>query len=92
MVDINIDIEEDDDDEEEADEDDEIVPDIDSPDLNNPLAVVEYVEEIHDFYWKSEVRNCFRLHILQLCAFMKSQNKCRREINMVHTQCIGTVI
>jgi hypothetical protein len=65
MEDINIDIEEADG-EEKVDESDEIIPDIDSQDLNNPLAVVEYVEEIHDFYWKSEVRNVFRLDALHL--------------------------
>ncbi|XP_078161011.1 cyclin-B2-2-like [Carex rostrata] len=49
------DIEEDEDDEEEIEE---IIPDIDIPDLKNPLAVVEYVEEIHDFYWRSEDLSC----------------------------------
>lgn len=62
MEDINEDIEEEGDDEEE-DEDDEIIPDIDSQDLNNPLAVVEYVEEIHGFYWRSEVRSISSLGV-----------------------------
>ena len=33
----------------------EPVVDIDSGDASNPLAVVEYVEELHDFYRKMEV-------------------------------------
>ncbi|THU67092.1 hypothetical protein C4D60_Mb05t21010 [Musa balbisiana] len=36
----------------------ETVPDIDSCDSNNPLAVVEYVEEIYDFYRQTEVTGC----------------------------------
>ncbi|URE02806.1 cyclin-B2-2, partial [Musa troglodytarum] len=34
------------------------VPDIDSCDSNNPLAVVEYVEEIYNFYRQTEVTGC----------------------------------
>lgn len=33
----------------------ESIPDIDSCDAKNPLAVVEYVEEIYDFYRQTEV-------------------------------------
>ncbi|XP_042454187.1 G2/mitotic-specific cyclin-2-like isoform X1 [Zingiber officinale] len=33
-------------------------PDIDSCDSNNPLAVVEYVEDIYSFYRKTEVTSC----------------------------------
>ncbi|RWW79792.1 hypothetical protein BHE74_00011899 [Ensete ventricosum] len=31
------------------------IPDIDGCDLDNPLAVVEYVEDIYTFYRKTEV-------------------------------------
>ncbi|KAJ3691337.1 hypothetical protein LUZ61_020501 [Rhynchospora tenuis] len=59
MKDINEDeVEDDEDDIDDEEEDEEIIPDIDSLDLNNPLAVVEYVEEIHDFYWRSEDLSC----------------------------------
>ena len=33
----------------------ETAPDIDSCDSNNPLAVVEYVEDIYSFYRQTEV-------------------------------------
>nr|XP_018681656.1 PREDICTED: cyclin-B2-2-like [Musa acuminata subsp. malaccensis] len=36
----------------------ETVPDIDICDSNNPLAVVEYVEEIYNFYRQTEVTGC----------------------------------
>ncbi|CAD5171535.1 unnamed protein product [Musa acuminata subsp. malaccensis] len=36
----------------------ETVPDIDSCDSNNTLAVVEYVEEIYNFYRQTEVTGC----------------------------------
>ncbi|URD80595.1 cyclin-B2-2 [Musa troglodytarum] len=36
----------------------ETIPDIDGCDLNNPLAVVEYVEDIYTFYRKTEVTSC----------------------------------
>ena len=40
----------------DVNDDQEKVPDIDIPDLKYPVAVVEYVEDIHDFYRRSEVR------------------------------------
>ncbi|KAJ8504657.1 hypothetical protein OPV22_005543 [Ensete ventricosum] len=36
----------------------ETAPDIDSCDSNNPLAVVEYVEDIYNFYRQTEVAGC----------------------------------
>ena len=30
-------------------------PNIDEQDIGNPLAVIDYIEDIHDFYQKSEV-------------------------------------
>ncbi|CAL9203939.1 unnamed protein product [Musa hybrid cultivar] len=36
----------------------ETAPDIDSCDSNNPLAVVEYVEDIYSFYRQTEVTSC----------------------------------
>ncbi|KAJ8511281.1 hypothetical protein OPV22_001715 [Ensete ventricosum] len=36
------------------------IPDIDGCDLDNPLAVVEYVEDIYTFYRKTEVTSCVR--------------------------------
>ncbi|CAL9782682.1 unnamed protein product [Musa acuminata subsp. burmannicoides] len=38
----------------------ETIPDIDGCDLDNPLAVVEYVEDIYTFYRKTEVTSCVR--------------------------------
>lgn len=37
-------------------EEDTAVPDIDSFDSKNPLAVVDYVEDIYNFYRKDEVK------------------------------------
>lgn len=34
----------------------EPVVDIDSCDKNNPLAVVEYIDDLYNFYMKAEVR------------------------------------
>lgn len=43
----------------------EKAPDIDSCDSNNPLAVVEYVEDIYSFYRQTEVTIHFTFeHIL----------------------------
>lgn len=39
----------------EEEDDEEQLPDIDANDLNNPLAVVDYVEEIYSFYKSNEV-------------------------------------
>ncbi|KAG2324330.1 hypothetical protein Bca4012_038845 [Brassica carinata] len=36
----------------------ETVMDIDSSDKNNPLAVVEYINDIYDFYKNNECRSC----------------------------------
>ncbi|KAJ8512001.1 hypothetical protein OPV22_002435 [Ensete ventricosum] len=36
----------------------ETAPDIDSCDSNNPLAVVEYVQDIYSFYRQTEVTSC----------------------------------
>lgn len=33
----------------------ESLPDIDTSDKKNPLAVVDYVEDIYSYYWKTEV-------------------------------------
>ncbi|KAI9092776.1 hypothetical protein K1719_027573 [Acacia pycnantha] len=35
----------------------EPIVDIDSGDANNPLAVVDYVDELHDYYREMEVAN-----------------------------------
>lgn len=35
--------------------DDEPIVDIDAGDKNNPLAVVEYIDDIYTFYKKAEV-------------------------------------
>lgn len=37
-------------------EEEEPILDIDEHDANNPLAVVEYVQDLYDFYRKNEVR------------------------------------
>ncbi|KAJ3672315.1 hypothetical protein LUZ60_007036 [Juncus effusus] len=42
----------------EEEELEEIVPSIDSQDVKNPLAVTEYVDEIYDFYWRTEDLRC----------------------------------
>ena len=39
----------------EEEEEEESVMDIDSSDKNNPLAVVEYINDIYDFYKNNEV-------------------------------------
>lgn len=38
----------------------EVLPSIDDGDLENQLAVVEYVGDIYKFYWKIEV--CFSIN------------------------------
>ncbi|XP_010498494.1 PREDICTED: cyclin-B2-3-like isoform X1 [Camelina sativa] len=43
---------------EDADEEEERVIDIDASDEKNPLAVVEYVNDMHTFYRKSENLSC----------------------------------
>ncbi|CAF2060853.1 unnamed protein product [Brassica oleracea var. botrytis] len=40
------------------DEEEETVMDIDSSDKNNPLAVVEYIPDIYDFYKNNECLSC----------------------------------
>lgn len=35
-----------------------LIVDIDSADKKNTLAVVEYIDDIHAYYKKIEVRNC----------------------------------
>ncbi|XP_039134100.1 cyclin-B2-2-like [Dioscorea cayenensis subsp. rotundata] len=42
----------------EEEDDEEQLPDIDANDLNNPLAVVDYVEEIYSFYKSNEAQSC----------------------------------
>ncbi|KAG5380082.1 hypothetical protein IGI04_027924 [Brassica rapa subsp. trilocularis] len=42
----------------EEEEEEESVMDIDSSDKNNPLAVVEYINDIYDFYKNNECRSC----------------------------------
>ncbi|WZZ05760.1 cyclin-B2-4-like [Brassica napus] len=42
----------------EEEEEEETVMDIDSSDKNNPLAVVEYINDIYDFYKNNECRSC----------------------------------
>ena len=39
----------------EEEEEEEAVMDIDSCDKKNPLAVVDYIDDIYDFYKKNEV-------------------------------------
>ena len=47
----------------------ETVMDIDSSDKNNPLAVVEYINDIYDFYKNNEV------HTLLFCLFPLSRDQ-----------------
>ncbi|KAJ4898886.1 Cyclin-B2-2 [Raphanus sativus] len=42
----------------EEEDEQEPVLDIDGDDVNNPLAVVEYVEDLHEFYRKNERFSC----------------------------------
>ncbi|KAG5381096.1 hypothetical protein IGI04_028938, partial [Brassica rapa subsp. trilocularis] len=42
----------------DTDEEEEAVMDIDSCDKKNPLAVVDYIDDIYDFYKKNECRSC----------------------------------
>ena len=51
------------------DEEEETVMDIDSSDKNNPLAVVEYIPDIYDFYKNNEV------HTLLFCLFPLSTDQ-----------------
>ena len=44
---------------EEAEEIPSWVENLDENDAGNPLAVVDYVEDIYDFYRKTEVSNLF---------------------------------
>lgn len=43
---------------EEADED--LILDIDSVDKKNPLAVVEYIDDLYSYYKKAEVWHLFK--------------------------------
>nr|VDD64623.1 unnamed protein product [Brassica oleracea] len=49
---------EDSNDTEEEEEEEEAVMDIDSCDKKNPLAVVDYIDDIYDFYKNNECRSC----------------------------------
>ncbi|KAM7257489.1 hypothetical protein ACFE04_013230 [Oxalis oulophora] len=42
---------------EDVDEEDQII-DIDDRDKSNPLAVIEYIDDIHTFYKKTEIGSC----------------------------------
>ena len=52
---------------EEDDDDDDPVIDIDSVDSENPLAVVEYVNDLYEHYRKIEVNKC----LVSLGLFIK---------------------
>lgn len=51
---------------------DEPVMDIDTCDTENPLAVVEYIDDIYEFYKKTEVR--FELLVIFLLISKQAQN------------------
>lgn len=44
---------------EDIDDEEDSVVDIDSPDKNNPLAVVEYIDDMYAYYKKTEVMTLF---------------------------------
>ncbi|KAF8369758.1 hypothetical protein HHK36_032217 [Tetracentron sinense] len=50
----------------------EPIVDIDSGDIKNPLAVVEYIEDIHAYYKKTEVSSFRPFYLLH--AFLKTEN------------------
>ena len=54
----------------------EPIPDIDSCDAKNPLAVVEYVEDIYNFYRQTEVNfDPFWIPIMILDGLITSISK-----------------
>ncbi|XP_010534163.1 PREDICTED: cyclin-B2-4-like isoform X2 [Tarenaya hassleriana] len=53
-----IEMEDVDDDDDDDDDDEEPLIDIDSCDKNDPLAVVEYIDDLYSFYKENECRSC----------------------------------